>query len=118
MRTLLLWSICCLLAGPLFAQYGSNTIHEYFPPKGTWDQRSPAAMGLDEAKLQTAIQQAKDSESKASRDLKVAQLQSFWKEPYLESEGAFADRGDPTGIIVYKVYIVAVWGSCKGGNDQ
>jgi CubicO group peptidase (beta-lactamase class C family) len=110
MRNLLLWGICCLLACPVLAQYGLNTPHAYFPPKGIWDQRSPAAMGLNEAKLQTAIQEAKDSEAKASRDLKVAQLQSFWKEPYLESEGAFADRGDPTGIIVYKGYIVAIWG--------
>ena len=110
MRKLLLWGICCLIAAPVLAQYGSNTTHDYFPPKGSWDQRSPAAMGLDGPKLQVAIQFARDNESKTSRDLKVAQLQSFWKEPYLESEGVFADRGDPTGIIVYKGYIVAIWG--------
>ena len=110
MRTLLLCLLVALSVRPAVAQYGTTTSHDYFPPKGAWDSRSPKVMGLDETKLEAAIKVAKDSESQASRDLKVAQLQSFWKEPYLESEGAFADRGDPTGIIVYKGYIVATWG--------
>jgi CubicO group peptidase (beta-lactamase class C family) len=84
--------------------------HAYFPPRNTWDTRSPASMGINEEGLQKAIQAAKAGETKDSRDLAVAQVQDFWREPYLEAEGPFGDRGDPTGIVVYKGYIVATWG--------
>jgi len=110
MRNLLLCCLLGMLSGPALAQYGTSNSHTYFPPKGTWDERSQTVMGLDTAKISAAIQMARDNESKASRNLEVAQLESFWGEPFLERVGPFADRGDATGIIVYKGYIVAKWG--------
>lgn len=109
MRKILLAAF--LLTGILaFAQTKTTNTTAYFPPRGEWKQVSPAEMGLDAAQLQQAIQFAKDNESKAPRNMEIAQALSFGKEPFGEGIGPFADRGEPTGIIVYKGYIVAEWG--------
>ncbi|WP_238430306.1 hypothetical protein [Chitinophaga agri] len=39
----------------------------------------------------------------------MAQVLSFGKEPFSNGVGTFSTRGDATGIIVYKGYIVAEW---------
>lgn len=102
-----------LLATGLFtcsAQSKTTKPGDYFPPRGEWQHRSPASLGLDSLVLQEAIRFARENESKSPRNLELAQVQSFGKEPFSEGIGPFSDRGDPTGIIVYKGYIVAEWG--------
>lgn len=42
--------------------------------------------------------------------MEISHYQSFGKEPFGEGIGPFAERGDPTGVIIYKGYIVATWG--------
>ena len=84
---------------------------DYFPPRGSWEHRSPASLGLDSSKLTDAIQFARESESKTPRDQVLFQAESFGKnEPYDDPVGPMKDRGDQTGIIIYKGYIVAEWG--------
>ncbi len=83
---------------------------EYFPPAHAWERRSPGATGLDSAQLQKAIQFALTHESKAPRDMELAQAMTFGKEPFGEGIGPFAERGDATGLIIHKGYIVASWG--------
>ena len=104
MRTACLLLLLCLATAYASAQ------KPYFPPKGSWETRAPSSLGVDSEGLKAAIAVARNNETKDSRDLAVAQVQDFWKEPYLEAEGAFDDRGDPTGLIIYKGYIVASWG--------
>jgi CubicO group peptidase (beta-lactamase class C family)/DUF971 family protein len=83
----------------------------YFPPPGTaWEQRSPAAAGLDASRLQAAVDFAIASESRAPRDLELAHYQSFGREPFGEAVGPFSTRGDPTGVVLRGGYIVAEWG--------
>ncbi|TDW96991.1 serine hydrolase domain-containing protein [Dinghuibacter silviterrae] len=110
MRKLITLLICSILSTAAGAQKTSKKEPFYFPPKGAWETRSPESLKVDTTKIKDAIQAAKANETKDSRDLAVAQVQDFWKEPYLEAEGAFGERGDPTGIIVYKGYIIAIWG--------
>jgi CubicO group peptidase (beta-lactamase class C family) len=92
------------------AQRKSKPVTDYFPPAGEWEHRSPASMGLDGDKLAAAVRFAADNEAKAPRDMELAQALSFGKEPFSEGIGPFAERGAPTGIVVYKGYIVAEWG--------
>ena len=42
--------------------------------------------------------------------MELSQAQSFGKEPFGEGIGPFADRGAPTGLIIYKGYLIGSWG--------
>lgn len=81
----------------------------YFPAPGEWKQQD-ATVAFDTAKLSKAIQFAKAHESKQPRSMELSQAMSFGKEPFGEGIGPFADRGDATGIIIHKGYIIASWG--------
>ena len=84
---------------------------KYFPPRGEWEHRSPGSLGLDSGKLTDAIEFARASESKAPRDQELAQAESFGRnEPFDEPVGPMKERGEQTGLIIYKGYIVAEWG--------
>jgi len=82
----------------------------YFPPAHTWARKLPAELGLDPAKLQTAIAFAQASESKNPRSMEANHDRTFGREPFGFAIGPFADRGEPTGLIIYKGYVVAAWG--------
>lgn len=82
----------------------------YYPEINEWQTRTPAQAGLNAAKLGTAIAFAKEKESKSTRNLEVAHYQTFGREPFGDAVGPFADRGDPTGIILRNGYIIAEWG--------
>jgi hypothetical protein len=113
-RILLLTSLLLSLAAiaqpkPKHPQPASPA--DYFPPRGEWQHRSPSALGLDSAALQEAIRYAREMESKLPRDQELAQAETFgMAEPFDEGIGPFKERGEPTGIIIYKGYIVAEWG--------
>jgi CubicO group peptidase (beta-lactamase class C family) len=79
-------------------------------PGAEWERRTPQQVGMDAAKLQEAVAFAVASESKAPRDLEAAHYQTFGREPFGEAVGPFKERGDPTGMIVRRGYIVAEWG--------
>jgi CubicO group peptidase (beta-lactamase class C family) len=90
---------------------GSDALSQaYFPSALVWDHRTPASMGLDSSRIEEAIRYAKSSESKLPRSQELAQAMTFGKEPFSDPMGPLAERGDPSGIIVYKGYIVAEWG--------
>ncbi len=82
----------------------------YFPPPQYWQRKAPSELGLDGTKIQEAITFHRDNEIKNPRSMEQSHYQSFGKEPYGFAIGPFADRGEPTGVIVYKGYIVAEWG--------
>lgn len=103
-----------LLLGTSCVAGYSQQKKDYFPPRGEWARRSPASIGLDSAALAAAIRFAQDNEAKAPRDQALAQEQSFGRaEPFDEIIGPMKTRGEPTGIIIYKGYIVAEWGEPK-----
>jgi CubicO group peptidase (beta-lactamase class C family) len=88
----------------------SQSTADYFPPRGSWKKQSPQKAGFDTAKLHAAIRFAIRNESKNPRNMELSQKMSFGKEPFGDAIGPFADRGEPTGVIIYKGYIVAEWG--------
>ncbi len=67
-------------------------------------------MGMNVDKINEAITTAKAAESKNSRNMEISHYQSFGKEPFGEGIGPFAERGDPTGVIIYKGYLINTWG--------
>jgi CubicO group peptidase (beta-lactamase class C family) len=83
----------------------------YVPAPGEgWERRPPEAVGLDPAGVRAAVEVALASESPAPRDLLENHRRGFGREPHGEAVGPFRERGDPTGLIVRRGYIVAEWG--------
>jgi CubicO group peptidase (beta-lactamase class C family) len=79
-------------------------------PDATWQHKTPAEAGIDAKLLKDAIDAAIAGEAKNPRDLVLNHYQTFGREPFGYAIGPIKDRGDPTGVIVYKGYIVAEWG--------
>jgi CubicO group peptidase (beta-lactamase class C family) len=104
--------IPCLLAllvlfptASLFAQA------VYYPPRGSWAEKTPAEMGVDAAKLKAAVDFALAQESPGNRNLKIAHYQGeFGREPFGYPIGPMKNRGPATGLIIYKGYLIAQWG--------
>jgi CubicO group peptidase (beta-lactamase class C family) len=79
-------------------------------PEAVWQHKTPAESGINPKLLQKAIEFAIANESKNPRDLKFNHYSTFGLEPFGYAIGPIKDRGNMTGVIVHKGYIVAEWG--------
>lgn len=109
MKRLFLYFIALAVALPAIAQKNPKPA-DYFPPLNSWQHLSAAQAGFDENGVKQAIDFAFKHEVKASREGVTAQFQSFGKEPFSDPIGPLKDRGEPTGLIISKGYIIAEWG--------
>ncbi|WP_371196002.1 serine hydrolase domain-containing protein [Glaciecola sp. SC05] len=109
MKNTLLFISLCLSA------YSFNTIAQsaYFPERGQWQQQSPRDLGLNEQALQTAISFAQDHEYSGAKDLRIAILKAFEREPFHKILGPTKKRGGPAGLILKDGYIAAQWGDIE-----
>ncbi len=103
----------CAVLPELHAQQRPRDAAYYPGPDGRWEHRSPRQAGLDSAGVAAAVAFAIANESKAPRDLLLAHVQSFGREPYGDAIGPFKARGDPTGLIIRRGHVVAEWGDPK-----
>lgn len=110
MRNLLYLSLVTLLPFTTFSQKHKSSPAAYFPPRHTWAHRWIRESAFDSVKLAEAIQFAREHENKLPRNQEVMQAMTFGKEPFGEGIGPFSDRGEATGLIIHKGYIVAQWG--------
>ncbi|WP_246019900.1 serine hydrolase domain-containing protein [Muriicola soli] len=86
----------------------------YFPERNaTWEVKSPKDFKFDDNSLQQAVQFAKENEYSGSRDLRIAILKGFEREPFHEILGPTKKRGGPAGMILKSGYLVASWGDVK-----
>jgi len=86
----------------------------YYPPRsGEWKYVSPSEFGINAQKLKAAIEFAKSNEYSGSKDLRIAILKAFKREPYIKITGPTKERGGPAGIILKKGYIISKWGDTK-----
>lgn len=86
----------------------------YFPPASQpWQTRSAEEAGFDQTGLDKAVDFALANEYKGARDLKVAILKGFEREPYHKLVGPVKERGGPAGVIIKDGYIVAQWGDVE-----
>lgn len=82
----------------------------YFPPRGDWERKSATSLQIDNDKLQEVVEYAKNNEYSGSRDLRIAILEGFRREPFHEILGPTKKRGGPAGMIIKDGYIIAEWG--------
>src|SRR5467141_2975835 len=96
------------VAGLLLASL-VNAQSVYYPDS-LWQRKTPAEAGINAALLKGAIDFAVAGESRNPRDLTLNHYQTFGREPFGQAIGPIRDRGDQTGVVVYKGYLVAEWG--------
>ncbi|MEL7148205.1 MAG: serine hydrolase [Bacteroidota bacterium] len=101
----------CLLCF-LILQFSVEAVGQtdYFPPRNQWEEKSPKAVKMDAEQLDKAVKFALDNEYSGARDLKIAILKGFAREPYHYLAGPVKERGGPAGVILRNGYVVAKWG--------
>jgi CubicO group peptidase (beta-lactamase class C family) len=84
---------------------------DYFPPRGTWERKAPADLGIDAARLRGAIDDAVANENPSSKDVAEDLKNTFGKrEPNFRILGPTQTRAAQNGIVIHRGYVVAEWG--------
>jgi len=103
-------AMCCAIVVALSMLVGAReqAAARYFPAAGAWEKRDPAAMGLDQAKLNDAIAAALKTENTRTKDLSVDIPNTFRSEaPYNNLIGPTQERAGANLLVIYKGYVVA-----------
>lgn len=93
MRCTLLIIISSILI--LVSMANANSGKDYFPERNKWQSQSAVALGFNQAVLDKAIKFAENNEYKGSRDLRIAILEGFEREPFHEILGPTKKKGRP-----------------------
>ncbi len=98
----------------LFGATATTAQEYYFPDKNlAWEHKVPKAFKVDGSALNEAISFAESNEYNGSRDLRIAILKGFEREPYHKILGPTKKRGGPAGMILKNGYVIAQWGDTK-----
>ena len=87
----------------------TSVLAQYFPEKTSWEERID---DYNEA-LAPAINFALANEYSGERDLRLAILKAFAREPGHTLRGPTKERGGPAGMIIKDGYIIAKWGDAE-----
>ncbi len=79
-------------------------------PDAEWQTKKPEDLKMNKKLLDSAITVALNSENKVERDLRIANMKSYSREPGYKMIGPMKQRGGPAGVVIKNGYIVAQWG--------
>lgn len=82
----------------------------YYPTKTAWAEQQAKEAGFKSDKLSEAMDFAVNNEYSGEKDLRLAILKGFSREPDHKLQGPTKMRGGPAGLIIKDGYIVAKWG--------
>ncbi len=85
---------------------------QYYPSQ-EWERKSASSLNMSQPLLDSAINIASQNENAVNRDLRIAIIEAFSREPYFEILGETKERGGPAGLIIKDGYIVGEWGDIK-----
>ncbi|MBT8184705.1 MAG: beta-lactamase family protein [Eudoraea sp.] len=86
----------------------------YFPERNTsWETVSPVNFNIKEDILDEAVRFAENNEYSGSRDLRIAILKGFEREPFHQLLGPTRKRGGPAGMILKNGRVIKKWGDIK-----
>ncbi len=86
---------------------------QYFPTAGDWKKKDTKDFNINEQLLIQAVKFAQENEYSEPKDLRLAILKGFEREPFHKISGPTKERGGPAGIILKDGYIIAEWGDTK-----
>lgn len=81
----------------------------YFPD-AEWQVKKPEEVKMNKYWLDSAVNLALKSENKVDKDLRIANMKSYSREPGYKIIGPVKERGGPAGLVIKNGYIVAQWG--------
>ena len=89
----------------------------YLPPvdasaTGTWERRTAADMGIDQAALDDAVQFTFNNEIDWPTDIRTGNVGGDAPQ-WAEKLGPFKDRGGPAGVVLKDGFIIAEWGDIE-----
>ena len=109
MKILLRVSLLLVLLLPLAA-----VADDYYPPRGEWQRKAPAEVGMDAERLAQAVALAQEKAVVEPSDLAQAITDSFApREPDFRILGPTKPRAGSAGLVIRKGYIVAEWGDLE-----
>ena len=79
-------------------------------PDTVWQTKTPQELKINKKLLDSAVSFAMANENKVERDLRIANLKAYSREPDYEIIGPMKERGGPAGLIIKNGFIVAQWG--------
>ncbi len=91
----------------IVASLNNSIAQSYFPDKN-WDNTSLPKSS--QTKIDTAISFAIKNEVSVEKDIRIALLKSYAREPDYKIIGPTKHRGNPSGMIVHKGKIISQWG--------
>ncbi|MEO9871035.1 serine hydrolase domain-containing protein [Ekhidna sp.] len=86
---------------------------QYYPSQNKWESKSVSSVSLNKSAIEDAVQFAMDNEYSGQKDLRLAILEGFNREPYHQLQGPTKERGGPAGMIIKDGYLIASWGDTK-----
>ncbi|HET8861227.1 serine hydrolase [Marivirga sp.] len=89
-----------------------NSFGQYYPDV-EWERKSAKSLKMDQTLLDSAVSIASQYENSVNKDLRIAIMEAFAREPYLEILGEVRERGGPAGLVIKDGYIIAEWGDIE-----
>jgi CubicO group peptidase (beta-lactamase class C family) len=84
---------------------------QYFPAQN-WEKKINSTE-YDNTLLDSIVSVATKQENKVERDLRIAVLKSYAREPGYKIHGPMKERGGPAGLIIKNGYIIKEWGDVQ-----
>lgn len=91
----------------------SNLVSAQYYPNQDWERKSAKELGLNPVLLDSAVTIASEYENSVDKDLRIAIIKAFSREPDFEILGKTKERGGTAGLIIKDGYIVAEWGDVE-----
>lgn len=97
----------------VFVLNAQNNNYNFPDRHEDWAELSPQKFNINKDQLKSAIDFALANEYSESRDLRVAILKGFSREPFHQILGPTKKRGGPAGIILKNGYMISSWGDTR-----
>jgi CubicO group peptidase (beta-lactamase class C family) len=83
---------------------------QFYFPDADWQIKKPEELKMSKQWLDSAIRFALHNENKVERDLRIANMKAYSREPGNKIIGPMKERGGPAGLVIKNGFIVAQWG--------